>query len=109
MLEVGDIKRFPKVGNFSSYCRCVSSIHKSNGKNKGKGNTKNGNRYLAWAFIEAANYGRRYNKMLNKFYNRKLAMKNKIVATKALSNKIARACYYIMRDQIPFKEELLNS
>jgi transposase len=23
MLEVGDIKRFPKVGNYSSYCRCV--------------------------------------------------------------------------------------
>jgi len=25
MLEVGDISRFPKVGDFSSYCRCVSS------------------------------------------------------------------------------------
>jgi transposase len=24
MLEVGDIRRFPKVGNYSSYCRCVN-------------------------------------------------------------------------------------
>lgn len=35
MLEVGDISRFAKVGNFSSYCRCVFSSHTSNGKKKG--------------------------------------------------------------------------
>lgn len=73
MLEVGDIRRFPKVGNFSSYCRCVSSTRLSNGKVKGKGNSKNGNRYLAWAFIEAANFARRYNEQLNRFYQRKVA------------------------------------
>jgi len=27
---------------------------------QGKGNVKNGNRYLAWAFIEAANFAIRY-------------------------------------------------
>lgn len=47
MLEVGDIGRFPKVGDFSSYCRCVPSNRLSNGKSKGKGNSKNGNKYLA--------------------------------------------------------------
>ena len=109
MLEVGDISRFAKVGHFSSYCRCVSSTHISNGKTKGKGNRKNGNKYLAWAFIEAANYARRYNVGLNKFYQKKMNSRNKIVATKALSNKLARACYYVMKDQIPFKEELLIS
>lgn len=108
MLEVGDIKRFPKVGNFSSYCRCVSSTRLSNGKSKGKGNAKNGNRYLAWAFIEAANFARRYNAPLNRFYQRKAGKKNGIVAIKALSNKLARASYYVMRDQVPFKEELLT-
>ena len=109
MLEVGDIRRFPKVGNFSSYCRCVSSTRSSNGKSKGKGNAKNGNRYLAWAFIEAANFARRYNEKYNAFYQRKTAKRNGIVATKALSNKLSRACYYVMRDQEPFREELLNS
>jgi transposase len=107
MLEVGDIRRFEKVGNFSSYCRCVSSTRISSGKSKGKGNSKNGNRYLAWAFIEAATISRRYNERLNRFYQRKAAKKNGIVATKALSNKLARACYYVMRDQVPFKEEML--
>lgn len=54
MLETGRIERFEKVGNFTSYCRCVGSEKLSNGKKKGKGNTKNGNKYLSWAFVEAA-------------------------------------------------------
>ena len=47
MLETGEIKRFSTVGDFASYCRCVGSQKLSNGKKKGQGNTKNGNKYLA--------------------------------------------------------------
>ena len=54
MLEVGDIGRFPQVGNFASYSRCVSSQRLFDGKSKGHGNRKNGNRYLSWAFTAAA-------------------------------------------------------
>lgn len=109
MLEVGDINRFKKVGNFSSYCRCASSKRISNNKSKGKGNTKNGNRYLAWAFIEAANCSRRYNESLNKYFQHKAARTNKIIATKALANKLARAAYFIMKNQVPFDQGLLIS
>ena len=42
MLETGDIRRFPQVGDFASYCRCVGSERLSNGKRKGRGNTRNG-------------------------------------------------------------------
>jgi len=106
MLEVGDISRFAKVGNFASYCRCVSSRRLSDGKSKGSGNRKNGNRYLSWAFVEAAQLGRRYSQRFCRYYDRKAAQTNTIVATKALSNKLARICYYIIRDQVPFKEEM---
>src|SRR5437868_10037000 len=41
--ETGDIGRFPTVGNYASYCRCVGSTKISNGKRKGQGNVKNGN------------------------------------------------------------------
>jgi transposase len=51
LLETGSIERFADVGNYASYCRCVGSAHMSNGKKKGEGNTKNGNRYLAWAYV----------------------------------------------------------
>jgi len=107
MLEVGDIKRFPKVGNFTSYCRCVPSKRLSDGKSKGYGNRKNGNRYLSWALTEAAQLGRRYNEQFRRYYNRKVAQANTSLATKALSNKLARICYYIIRDQVPFREELI--
>ena len=104
MLEVGDINRFLKVGNYSSYCRCVKSEKISNGKKKGKNNQKNGNKYLSWAYVEAANFANRYCNGAKRFYQRKKAKRNNIVATKALSNKICRASYYIMRDQVPFDE-----
>ncbi len=102
MLEVGDIKRFPKVGNYSSYCRCVRSQRLSNGKKKGENNTKNGNRYLSWAYVEAANFTIRFCPKAQRFYQRKLAKTNGIVAIKALGNKLARASYYIMRDHVPY-------
>ncbi len=76
MLEVGNIKRFPKVGNFSSYARCVSSNRISNGKSKGKGNTKNGNRYLAWAYIEAAHFAKRFSPRIGRYFQRKAARTN---------------------------------
>jgi transposase len=108
MLEVGDIGRFAKVGNFASYCRCVPSLRLSDGKSKGAGNRKNGNRYLNWAFVEAAHLSRRHNQRFRNYYNRKMAQTNTSVATKALGNKLARICYYIMRDQVPFREELFS-
>ena len=107
MLEVGDIGRFYSVGNYSSYSRCVGSKKTSNGKKKGENNKKNGNKYLAWAYVEAANFAKRYCQSAQKFYQRKMAEKNGIVATKALANKICRASYYIMRDQVPFDESNL--
>jgi transposase len=102
MLEAGDISRFPKVGNYSSYCRCVRSERLSNGKKKGENNTKNGNRYLSWAYVEAANFAIRFCPEAQRFYQRKKAKTNGVVAIKALANKIARASYYVMRDQVAY-------
>jgi transposase len=102
MLETGDIRRFPSVGNFASYCRCVGSEKISNGKRKGKGNTKNGNKYLSWAFVEAANFAIRYEPLIGRFYQRKKAKTHGVVAIKAVAHKLSRACYYVMRDEVPF-------
>lgn len=104
MLEVGDISRFPKVSNYSSYCRCVKSERVSNNKKKGEGNRKNGNKYLAWAYVEAANFAIRSYPQFQSFYNRKMAATNGVVAIKAVSNKLARASYYVIRDQVAYNE-----
>lgn len=107
MLEVGDINRFKKPGNYSSYCRAVSSQRISNGKKKGENNRKNGNKYLSWAYTEAANFAIKFLPQAQKFYHKKKAQKNNIVAIKALSNKIVRASYYIMRDKVDFNPDIL--
>jgi transposase len=102
VLEAGDLSRFANVGHFASYCRCVDSKRISNEKKKGENNTKNGNPYLAWAFFEAAHFAIQFLPAANGFYERKAAQRNSILAMKALSHKLARACYYIMRDKVPF-------
>lgn len=107
MLETGDIKRFEKVGHFASYCRCVESKKISNSKKKGKGNSKNGNKYLSWAFIEAANFCIRYNEQAKRYYQKKSAKTKSVVALKAIAHKLARASYYVMRDGVPFDSEKL--
>jgi transposase len=107
MLEVGDIGRFKTAGNYSSYCRCVKAQSTSNGKKKGNNNRKNGNRYLSWAYVEAANHNKRSCPRARKFVERKTAEKNYTVAIKALANKLSKASYFIMRDQKTYDSSLL--
>ena len=76
----------------------------SNGKKKGAGNAKCGNRYLAWAFVEAAHFAVRYNARIKRFYERKAAKTNSMVAIKAVAHKLARAAYHIMRTHERFEE-----
>lgn len=102
LLEIGSITRFETAGNFASYARCVDSQHMSNGKKKGEGNTRNGNKYLAWAFVEAANFALRFNAEAKRFYERKKAKTNVAIATKALAHKLARACYHMLKENRPF-------
>ena len=107
MLETGPIDRFETVGDYVSYCRKVPSQWTSNGKKKGSGNKKNGNKYLAWAYSEASDFARRFYPEPRAYYNRKMQKTNPAVAHSALSHKLARAGYYIMKDQVPFRPEKL--
>jgi len=109
MLETGSIGRFPKVGDYVSYCRKVPAVWSSNGKTKGKGNKKNGNRYLAWAFSEAAELARRFDENARAWYNRKSAKTNFMVPHSALAHKLARASYYVMKNGVPFDYRKLFS
>ena len=105
MLETGNISRFADAGNYASYCRCVKSKRLSNRKKKGEGNRKNGNKYLEWAYVEAANFARRFSAEARKYHQRKMAKTKQVVATKALACKLSKAAYFIMRDQVEFKTE----
>lgn len=102
LLETGDIKRFKSVGNYSSYCRCVESKRVSNEKKKGVNNRKNGNAYLCWAFIEASNHAIKNYPEIKKYYQRKLSKVMRVVAIKTIANKLSKACYFMLRDNVEF-------
>lgn len=95
-MEVGEIGRFATDGDFASYCRTVDSRRLSNGKQKGENNQKCGNRYLSWAFVEAANFARRADPNCRRWYDRKSAKTSKVIATKALACKLAKAAWHLM-------------
>jgi len=101
-LETGDIGRFPNAGHYASYARCVKSEKLSNGKQKGRGNRKNGNKYLAWAFIEAAHFAIRFEPKISAYYQRKRAKAHPMVALKAVAHKLARASYHMLKKRTPF-------
>jgi transposase len=98
LLETGPIERFAQVGNYSSYARCVPTDKISNGKSKGKGNSKNGNRYLAMAFMEAAHYATIWDERIKRYYQRKCKKVPLMVAKKTIANKLTRACYHMLKD-----------
>ena len=102
VLESGPMSRFPRVGHYASYCRRVPSRWSSNDKTKGQGNRKNGNAYLAWAYGEAAMMLRRYCPAAQRYYQRKAARRHPCVAHAALSHKLSRAVYYVLRDGVAF-------
>ena len=102
MCETIDIERFPKAGNYVSYCRLAKTEHTSNKKKKGVGNRKNGNKYLSWAYSEAAQHARRWDPLARRYYARKSSRSHQMIAKRALAAKLARACYYVLRDQQPF-------
>lgn len=102
LLETGPIERFPQAGHYSSYARCVPSDKISNGKTKGKGNAKNGNRYLALAFMEAAHYATIWSPEIKRFYQRKCKKVPLMVAKKTIANKLTRACYHMLTEKTGF-------
>ena len=104
-LETGDITRFADAGHFASYCRTVEGKRYSNEKVKGRNNRKCGNRYLSWAFVEAAHCSRRHDAQCAAFFAKKKRQRNTAVATKALGCKLAKAAWWIMKDGRPYDRQ----
>lgn len=107
MLETGDIARFKRASHYASYCRTVDSKRTSNGKVKGQGNAKAGNKYLSWAFSEAAHFCVRFDPLAQRFYQRKKAKTNGIIAIRAVARKLARASWMMLKHQTPYDAKLM--
>ncbi len=97
LYEIHDIKRFPTVGQFLSYCRLVKGSHTSAGKSYGSPGKKIGNAHLKWAFSEAVPLLKRCSPEANTFVDRIEKKRGKARAFSYLAVKLGRAVYYMLK------------
>jgi len=107
LLETGPIERFACPGQYASYCRAVPSKRISNGKSKGQNNRKNGNKFLGWAYVEAAQFAQQHHPRIHSWFQKKQRRTCRNVALKSLAAKLSKATYIMLRDQSDFNEQLL--
>jgi len=109
LYEIGDIERFPTVKDFVSYCRLVKGTVASAGKIKGLRGAKLGNPYLRWAFGEAAVIAKRDSHLIGPLAQRLEARMNgnKFKANTVLALKLARAVYFMLKNNTVFDPERL--
>ena len=105
LYEIHDINRFESVQDFASYCRLVKCSHESAGKKRGIGGTKIGNAHLKWAFSEAAMFFIRYNAPAKKLLEKLTKVHGKGKAIGIIAHKLARAIYYMLKNNVPFNLE----
>ena len=102
LYEIHDIRRFPSVQDFASYCRLVTCARESAGKRYGNSGTKIGNAYLKWAFSEAAVLFLRNNHAGQKYLARLEKKHGQGKALTILAHKLARAVYYMLKRETVF-------
>ena len=109
LYEIGDIHRFPTVKDFLSYCRLVKGTVASAGKIKGLRGAKLGNPYLRWAFGEAAVIAKRDHHRIRPLAQSLEARMggNKFKANTVIAIKLARAVYFMLKNQTVFDPDRL--
>lgn len=109
--EIGDIGRFENAKHFCSYARVVPGIAQSGGTTKRGRGSKQGNANLKWAFSQAAGLAIRYDGSVRKFREKHLARRRskarKLISLSIVAHKLATAAYYVLKDQVPFRKELM--
>jgi transposase len=102
LYEIHDIRRFPRVQDFVSYCRLVTCARESAGKRYGTAGAKIGNAYLKWAFSEAAVLFLRNNPAGQKYLTRLEKKHGTGKALTVLAHTLARAICYMLKRETTF-------
>jgi transposase len=101
-LEVGEVKRFPSIGQAASYCGLTSAQHSSAGKEQREPISKQRNQHLQTILIEAAKLAPRYNPQLAVVHERELQRGNRNQATLAVARKLVAYLLAVDKSGKPF-------
>jgi transposase len=107
-LEIGDIERFPRAENLASYAGLVPRVISSGGHIRHGGTCRNINRYLKWAFVEAATCAthlRAYREgHIGLLYRRLAPGKGHGRAIVAIARHLAEASYWMLRKREAYRQ-----
>ena len=108
-LEMGEVDRFPSGEKFASYAGKVPRVNSSGGKTYYGRVRPDVNRYLKWAFTEAANVIVLQQHSLGdchvlRLYQRIRKNKGHAKAVTAVGRHLAEAAYWMLKDDAPYQE-----
>ncbi|WP_068549241.1 transposase [Thermosulfidibacter takaii] len=112
-LEIGDVERFPTSEHLASCAGVVPKVHSSGGKSRHKGLRKESNKYLKWAYTEAAsvvavNHKRKPFQHMSQLYKRIKEKKGHHKAVGAVARHLAEASYWVLKKEEKYKDPLLS-
>lgn len=108
-LEIGDVGRFPSAGHLASYAGTTPRVHSSGDKTRYGRLRPDVNRYLKWAFIEAANCIRLHRakyagRRVCRIHDRLAARKGHAKAIGAVARHLAEAAYHVLSRKEAYKD-----
>lgn len=104
--EIEDITRFKSYRHLSSYAGLVPRLDASANKQRLGSITKQGSPYLRTALVEAAQAATRTKGRLNIYFRRRIIRAGYQKAIVATAHKIIQYAFYILRDQVPYRESI---
>jgi transposase len=113
-MEIGDIGRFASAEQLASYSGTVPRIKASGDKVRYGQLRSDVNRYLKWAFMEAANIicihrHREPQRHVSRLYERIADRKGHPKAIGAVARHLAEACFYVLSRNEAYRDPSLKS
>jgi transposase len=108
-LEIGEVQRFPSAMHLASYAGTTPRVHASGGKVRYGPLRADVNRYLKWAFAEAANsvavnHVRCPERHVSQLYRRLRARKGHAKAVGAVARHLAEAAFHVLRGKQMYQD-----
>jgi transposase len=109
LLEVGEVSRFPAASRLASYAGTTPRVHASGDRVRYGHLRPDVNRYLKWAFVEAANvicltHRRSPHRHVSRLYLRVRRRKGHQKAIGAVARHLSEATYWILTKGESYRE-----
>ncbi len=112
-LEIGEIGRFPSAEHLAAYAGTTPRVHSSGGHTRYGRTRPDVNRYLKWAFAEAANsvavnHTRCPDRHVSRLYRHLHERKGHSKAVGAVARHLAEAAFHVLSRQQAYRDPTLG-